>query len=228
MLDMPIKRAEAEAPKPRRGLSTPAIIVVILFVLIIIAGLLAFALRQLRARRLGLPVSYNPFGGLSTSRNNSSSSSSGPLGWIKDRLGALRNPRQRTAGGYEEPLGAVGGRRSNRGFGALDPDEAWDARVGNEADGYGPGGYYEEQELGVHGSEPEPYEGHRGRSRDQASAFIGGSQPGLDQRYYEETGQRGGENPFDDPAEPSHMPLRSLSPRPAELDGASNATGPAR
>lgn len=87
--------------------------------------------------------------------------------------------------------------------------------MGDEADAYGSGGYYEEQELGGlrtgggyggHGRELPDYgdeEMGRGRSisRD-GPGFIGGSQGGLDQRYEEE---RGKENPFGDQAERSSM-----------------------
>ncbi len=120
------------------------------------------------------------------------------------------------------------GRASNRGFGPLDPDEAWDARVGTEADAYGPGGYYEEQELGLHrpgglaptpGVAPAGYgEGARGRSLSrEPEPYIGGSQAGLDRRYDEEVGKgKQPANPFDDSAEPSNVSLRGVSPRPID------------
>lgn len=69
-------------------------------------------------------------------------------GWLSDQVRKFKDRNSRTAhGAYEgAPYSApTGGAR--RGFGPLDPDEAWDARVGNEADHYGP---YEEQELGLH------------------------------------------------------------------------------
>ena len=123
----------------------------------------------------------------------------------------------------------------------MDPDEAWDARVGTEADGYGGGGYYEEQELGLYpgggtasgGARGGAYSGGgyggqggrgqvlpdyeaeergRGRSRSrEGDTYIGGSQRVLDQRYDEEIGRQ---NPFGDQAERSD--LRGVSPRPAE------------
>ena len=52
----------------------------------------------------------------------------------------------RGSGGNRSATGAYE-RPSRRGFGALDPDEAWDSRVG--------GDYYEEQELASH----DPYGG---------------------------------------------------------------------
>lgn len=169
-----------------------------------------------RARRLGLPPPrLNPF-----SRNSRDATTTGyrapaPApggiqGWISDKWDALRN--KRTAGGAYENTGFGGSRggTGRRGFGALDPDEAWDARVDNEASGY-----YEEQELGLQDPSHGPYGGGgygddgRGRSRSR--------QRELDDRYDEET--RGGGshlNPFGDTAETSNMSLRSVSPRPHE------------
>ena len=121
----------------------------------------------------------------------------------------------------------VRGRANNRGFGPLDPDDAWDARVGTEADAYGPGGYYEEQELGLHpgqasgivttpGLAPTGFgEGSRGRGLNRdPEPYIGGSQAGLDRRYDEEMGKRPAANPFDDSVEQSNVSLRGVSPRP--------------
>ena len=122
----------------------------------------------------------------------------------------------------------------------LDPDEAWDARVGGEADGYGAGGYYEEQELGLHPPHPgggsTAYTGAqgrvlpeygdemggslpRGRSLSRDDAFVGGGQGGLDERYDEEVHGGGGKghDPFGDEAERSE--LRGVSPRPVEMGG---------
>ena len=141
---------------------------------------------------------------------------SGIVGWAKSKFQSLKGSGSRS-GAYEQPLGG-GARRG------LDPDEAWDARVGAEADGYGAGGYYEEQELGLRppgggshagggygGQEhalPE-YGEERGRSLSRTqSPYIGGGQQGLDQRYDEEMGN----DPFGDEAERSE--LRGVSPRP--------------
>lgn len=239
--------------RPRSGPSIVAIIFIVVVVLFVLAIAAMLVFRHLRARRLGVPANYNPFKRSSSSRNYSSGASTGPLAWFQDRLGGLTKGRHRTAGGaYEEPLGGVGGRRSHRGFGPLDPDEAWDSRVGAEADSYGPGGYYEEQELGLHGgptdlygsSEYEGAHSHLGRSREvddddlargrtrghDPSSFVGGSQRGLDERYDEEMGRSGHDNPFGDAAERSHMRLRELSPMPADAmdrraDGASRGDG---
>lgn len=152
----------------------------------------------------------------------------GVVGWVNDKVRTFKNRNNRTAGGaYEEPLSSnVRGRASNRGFGPLDPDDAWDARVGTEADAYGPGGYYEEQELGLHGQHsgiaPTPGAAPPGYGQEHGRGltpepYIGGSRAGLDRRYDEEMGvqPKPAVNPFDDShAEPSDVSLRSVSPRP--------------
>lgn len=223
------------------------IFLIVLGVVIILISIGWGVYRHLRARRLGLPTTYNPFRTSTSTRIRTPTSSGGPLGWFKTQFDRVKNGRRhRTAGGaYEGALGGGsgvgGGLRSHRGFGPLDPDEAWDSRVGNEADTYGPGGYYEEQELGLHGGGGGvgPYGGSdygggdshlgaygggdattRGRSRERdPTSFIGGSQHGLDERYDQEMGRSTSDNnnPFGDAAERSHIGgLRELSPKPAD------------
>ncbi|CAG8951857.1 hypothetical protein HYFRA_00005661 [Hymenoscyphus fraxineus] len=201
---------------------------IIVGVVAIIASIGVLVYTHLRARRLGLPTptlaSYNPFS--SGSNGFNSNSGGGVGGWFKDKYSSFKNRNNRSAGGaYEEPLSSnVRGRASNRGFGPLDPDDAWDARVGTEADAYGPGGYYEEQELGLHGEHhgglaPAGYgDEPRGRSlsRDVPEPYIGGTRAGLDRRYDEEMGVRPKVNPFADPVEMGGEGLRGVSPRPIE------------
>ena len=204
------------------------LIFLLLILLIPLAAATFVLYSRIRAQRAGLPPpplsSYNPFATRIRPSQNYPAPS-GLIGWVRSKFQSLRGSRSR--GAYEEPLG----RRGARG---LDPDEAWDARVGNEADGYGAGGYYEEQELEfqpslggqsyagsgygerhcqvlpTYGSE----EIRRGRSKNRAGeSHIGGTDQGLDQRYDEEMG-RG--DPFGDDAERSN--LRGLSPRPMEDD----------
>ena len=211
-----------------------AFFIIIAFLLVVcLAGWVIYT--HLRARRLGLPqptlASYNPFnrGASSSQRYGAPGPAPGGIvGWVNDKVRAFRSRNNRSAGGaYEEPLSSnVRGRASNRGFGPLDPDDAWDARVGTEADAYGPGGYYEEQELGLHGSTnlaptpgmAPPGYGKEGRGRSlsrEPEPYIGGSQAGLDRRYDEEMGGKPATNPFDDSAaEPSNVSLRGVSPRP--------------
>lgn len=138
-----------------------------------------------------------------------------------------RNNRT-AAGAYEgAPRGGAGGRR---GFGPLDPDEAWDARVGNEADNYGPGGYYEEQELGLHSQGPytshlhtddnTSYSGaHGGDGSDSYAMNLAATpRPEEQSRGRSREVAGGSRNPFDDDAaEPSNISLRGVSPRP--IDG---------
>ncbi|KAI1470717.1 uncharacterized protein F4812DRAFT_275929 [Daldinia caldariorum] len=203
---------------------------IILFVLLIVAAVGWIVFTQLRARRLGLPApplsSYIPF------VHSKPSSSYGPpqpapggvRGWVNDKWRALRNSGNRSASGaYERP--------SRRGFGPLDPDEAWDSRVGNEADGYYPYGY-EEQELGLRGQgqrlqhqqhEHNTNTGYnnvnlgadepRGRtlSRDQGLSVGGNGNADL--------GVGRSRNPFDDEsAEPSNISMRGVSPRPIDTN----------
>ena len=202
-------------------------VLLLLLVLIGAAGWVFFTRR--RAERQGLPPpplsAYNPF----TKSHQSSqhyTRQPGVIGWAKSKFQSLKGSG---SGAYERPAGA-GQRRG------LDPDGAWDSRVGDEADLHDPGGYYEEQELGLqpppsggsytgggygpsqHQELPDYGEPERGRRRSRDDAFIGGGQRGLDQRYDEEMARQ---NPFGDAAERSTM--RGISPRPAELDSVENS-----
>jgi hypothetical protein len=217
---------------------------IVLFILVLLAAGGWVAYTQVRARQRGLPPptlsSYNPFASRSSSANYPGPAPGGIVGWFNDKIRAFKNRNNRVAGGaYEEPLGSTRGRGANRGFGPLDPDDAWDTRVGTEAEAYGPGGHYEEQELGLRSNEHGAYGGSgysggmavtpgpappgygdeeasrgRGRSREP-QPYAGGSQNDLGRRY-EESGIQP-KNPFADTAEPSNMSLRGVSPRP--MDG---------
>ncbi|MCJ1308827.1 hypothetical protein MMC25_002482 [Agyrium rufum] len=201
----------------------------LLLLLVIISAACWIGYTRWRAHKNGLPPppisAYNPFKAISSS----GSRSTGVVSWIKDKFSSIK--RSRTAGGAYEGSSAGNARR---GFGPLDPDGAWDSRVGAEADAYGPVGDYEEQELGLHppasggayggsGYGPpsaalpdygaEEMGRGRSRSRDDSTAYIGGSQRGLDTRYDEEIGRQ---DPFGDGAERSN--LRGVSPRPHEED----------
>ncbi|KAK2070274.1 hypothetical protein P8C59_004784 [Phyllachora maydis] len=129
-----------------------------LFLLIVAAAIGWILFTRLRASRLGLPppplTSYIPFyhpSAAATPYGPAQPAPGGVAGWVSDRIRAFKQRNARTAAGaYESATrGGGGGGVGRRGFGPLDPDDAWDARVGNEADAYGPGGYYEEQELGL-------------------------------------------------------------------------------
>ncbi|KAJ9632431.1 hypothetical protein H2203_000836 [Taxawa tesnikishii (nom. ined.)] len=197
------------------GPSGWAIFIIVLVVLALIAAVGWIIFTQYRARRLGLPApSLNPFA-RSSRANNSTYTAPAPApggiqGWFTSKIDRFRNGR--TAGGAYESTGYGGGGgrgRDRRGFGPLDPDEAWDTRVGNEAD-YG--GYYEEQELGLQDPATGPYGGEGTVERE------------LDHRYDEEMGGGARGNPFGDEAERSDMNLRGMSPRPM-VDTASAGAG---
>ncbi|KAK7927684.1 acid phosphatase-like protein [Apiospora marii] len=190
----------------------------VLFLLLIVAAVGWIVFTQLRARRLGLPAptisSYNPFAPSEPSAYGTPTPAPGGIrGWFNDKLRGRGNNRS-AGGAYEQPG------RAGRGFGPLDPDEAWDSRVGPEADHYGPGGYYEEQELGLRN---DPYSGSgynmnlasapdaaapdhgRGRSQNRDSLGVPGA------------AGRSAANPFDDDAaEPSNISMRGVSPRPID------------
>ncbi|CAK3916613.1 hypothetical protein DOTSEDRAFT_55398 [Lecanosticta acicola] len=196
------------------------VFLIILVLVILGAGGGYIGYTHYRARKLGLPPpSLNPFSKNRREDNVYRAPAPAPggiQGWVTDKVNAFRN--RRTAGGAYESTTTRGGGGSGgrRGFGPLDPDEAWDARVDNEASGY-----YEEQELGLQDPGHGPYGGGgyghahtdslggRGRSRDR--------QRELDDRYDEEMhgGGSRGLNPFGDHAEASNASLRSVSPRPA-------------
>ncbi|KAL8697509.1 MAG: hypothetical protein Q9201_007089 [Fulgogasparrea decipioides] len=201
----------------------------LLFLLILIPLLfLAYIFyTRLSAQRAGRsPPPFSSFIPFTKTRSHNyssspSSSSGGILSTIRSKISSFTGTSSsQRPGAYEQPLGS----HPRRGRG-LDPDGAWDTRVGDEADAYGSGGFYEEQELGLrsggryggHGSELPDYgdeEMGRGRSvsRDGAPpGFIGGDQRGLDERYERQFGGAE-EDPFGDQAERSE--LRGVSPRP--------------
>ncbi|KAJ9160960.1 hypothetical protein NKR19_g2760 [Coniochaeta hoffmannii] len=227
-------------------MNTGGTIVLIIFLLLIAAGIGWIIYTRVRASQLGLPPpplrSYIPF-------LKSSPAPYGPpqpapggvLGWINDRVRmfkAGRHGNSRTAAGAYEGAAGASARSGRRGFGPLDPDDAWDSRVGAEADTYGPGGYYEEQELGLHGATG--YAGASGGGSSYQMNLAGtaaapaGSGYGGGDGEREERGRSRGRspdrlgvsesrgNPFDDDAEPSNISLRGVSPRPIDT-GAANA-----
>lgn len=108
--------------------------------------------------------------------------------------------------------------------------------MGAEADTYGPGGYYEEQELGLHNNDNTGYAGASGGGSYpmNLAAMPGAAPAGYTGGEHEERGRSRGRspdhlgvsgsrgNPFDDDAEPSNISLRGVSPRPIDT-GAANA-----
>lgn len=166
------------------------------------------------ANRNGLPPpSMNPIAAFKN-RSAVTSNYPGPAptgikGFFDTQIRKFKNRNNRTAAGaYEETT--YGQQPRGRGAGSrLDPDEAWSARVGDEA-------YYEEQELGLHepsSTRANPYantgynaaytgasgEPERGRSRTRES---------YDEQHLD---SKTAQNPFGDENAAS---LRGVSPRP--------------
>jgi hypothetical protein len=196
------------------------LIILILAIVFGYGGWYAYA--RWNANKNGLPPpSMNPIAAFKASRSDTPSypgpAPAGIRGFIDAQMRKFKNRNNRSAAGaYEESSYATGGAARGRGAGSrLDPDEAWSARVGDEA-------YYEEQELGLHEpartanpyaptanpyapssynaqhQQPEPPRG-RSRTRD------------YDDDVHDDRGAR--LNPFDDDNATS---LRGVSPRPLD------------
>jgi hypothetical protein len=184
------------------------IIFLIILIFAIIFGFGGWTLySRLQAKRLGLPPPpLNPFARSTSAPNYPAPAPGGIQGFFSTQIRKFKNRNNRSAAGaYEEPSGAYAAR--GRGGHRLDPDEAWDSNVGNEA-------YYEEQELGLHAPhQPTPYgapspgfapveDSSRGRSRtreyDEENSLH------VDTRR---------SNPFGDENAAS---LRGVSPRPLD------------
>lgn len=166
------------------------LVFLILFILFVSASYIGwYVYARWNATRNGLPApSMNPLTAFRASSSARASDYAGPAptgikGWFDAQIYKFKNRNNRTAAGAYEDHAANTRERGAR----LDPDEAWSARVGDEA-------YYEEQELGLHQPAhtrsypaPNPYastEPERGRSRTR--------EPDL----YDD--HRGARNPFSD------------------------------
>ncbi|KAL3955299.1 hypothetical protein ACCO45_010862 [Purpureocillium lilacinum] len=207
--------------------STGGGIAIAVVVLLLAAAVGWIVFTQLRARKLGVTPppslsSYLPWKKQDNPYGPPRPAPGGVVGWFNDQVRKFKNRNNRSAAGaYEQPShGGGAAPRGRRGFGPLDPDEAWDARVGHEADGYG---YYEEQELSG---------GPAAAGRRGSTEYHGGSYsmnlaatPGAE---YDEEAARGraptrspgaapagqrNPNPFDDDAAAAES-LRGVSPRP--------------
>ncbi|KAH8172699.1 histidine phosphatase superfamily (branch 2) domain-containing protein [Sarocladium implicatum] len=213
---------EANYPQPVM-VSTAGGIVIAIIVIALAAAVGWVVFTQLRARRLGLPPpslsSYLPWKSDSNSYGPPRPAPGGVIGWVNDQIRKFRNRNNRSAAGaYETPLhgSSAAGRR---GFGPLDPDEAWDTRVGAEADGYGP---YDEAELGGVGRGTE-YAGANSYTMNvpEDSPYGGADE----QRGRTGAGAGGLNNPFDDDAAAS---MRGVSPRPLDTAAAARSGGQKR
>lgn len=189
------------------------IIFLIVLVILVIGGYGGWVLwSRIQANRLGLPPpSLNPF-----SRSTSSSAFPAPApggirGWIDTQVRRFKNRNNRYAtGAYESSS------YENRGRGGaghrLDPDEAWDTRVGNEA-------HYEEQELGLHAPQ-EQNTGYGHPAYGAPSAGFAGAEPARGRsrtREYDDglrADDASARNPFGD--ENAAASLRGVSPRPLD------------
>lgn len=155
----------------------------------------------------------------------------GVVGWFNDLVRKFKNRNNRSAAGAYEPSNRNVGGGARGAHRALDPDEAWDTRVGNEADNYG---YYEEElttrggGAGVHSST----EYHGGNSYDMSLAATPGRE--LDDELDLERGRQPSRSPGRGAGTRSHNPfdddnadsLRGVSPRP--MDQGRKATSPSR
>jgi hypothetical protein len=132
----------------------------------------------------------------------------------------VKNPRARSSTAGYEPSGISAGRAQGAtGRGALDPDEAWDARVGTEADYGNP--FYEETELQnqTHYSGA----GYGAPAYHQPSGSLGATDYDAGRGRSQSREAPPIKDPFADDAASS---LRSVSPRPV-IDTNVNTKGKA-
>lgn len=189
------------------------VFLIILLLLVSISYFGWYFYARWNANRNGLPPpSMNPVAAFKNRSSSASSNYPGPAptgikGFIDTQIRKFKNRNNRTAAGaYEEP---AYGQPRGRGAGSrLDPDEAWSARVGDEA-------YYEEQELGLH--EPSSTRANPYANTNYTAPYPGVNEPERGRSrtrdsYDEHTDGRSGKlNPFSDDNAAS---LRGVSPRP--------------
>ncbi|KAI5466592.1 hypothetical protein BGZ63DRAFT_1926 [Mariannaea sp. PMI_226] len=208
--------------------STAGGIVIAILVVLVAAVIGWVVFTQLRARRLGLPApslaSYLPWHKEDNSYGPPRPAPGGVVGWFNDQMRKFKNRNNRSATGAYE-----GDARGRRGFGPLDPDEAWDTRVGHEADSYGPYAYNEEdiESAGDRALGGNSYRMNVPTTANTSTHLgrrpFGGEHDGHED-HEEDRGRRasrspgsgpGGRNPFDDDAS---LNLRGVSPRPIDAD----------
>ncbi|KAF2280276.1 uncharacterized protein EI97DRAFT_430021 [Westerdykella ornata] len=206
------------------------------WIFLIVIGFLALASyggwvvwSRVQANRLGLPPpSLNPFSRIRSTggANYPAPAPSGIRGWFDTQIRRFKNRNNRYAAGAYEETG-YGGGSAFRGGHRLDPDEAWDARVGNEA-------HYEEQELGLHDPvhpEDSMYMGSSGAyGYAPPSAGLHATEPERGRsrtREYDDGGSNlhagSARDPFGD--ENATASLRGVSPRPLEQDTSYGGAG---
>jgi hypothetical protein len=201
-------------------------LLLLLLVILPAAGWVGYT--RWRAHQQGLPPpplsSYIPFKKSSGSTYPVAPAPSGVVGWFQDKFQTIKN----RGTGMQGSSAHARGRGS---FAQLDPDGAWDDRVGNEADAYGRIGDYEEQELGVHPAYGGGKTAYGAGQTAYGSSSAGGPQHraeesrGRSRNRDEDTAYTGAEpqprpNPFGDDQEVNS--LRGVSPRPVH-DGDAHA-----
>ncbi|KFA62469.1 hypothetical protein S40285_05850 [Stachybotrys chlorohalonatus IBT 40285] len=189
--------------------STAGGIAIAVVVLLAVAAVGWIVFTYLRARRLGLPPptfsSYLPWKKSDSPYGPPRPAPGGVVGWFNAQLRKFQDRGNRSASGAYE--GSYQGTR--RGFGPLDPDEAWDTRVDHEGGSYG----YYEQELESRGDGADRYNMNLATDARDDEEMQRGRKPSRDIGP-----PPGARNPFDDDAADS---LRGVSPRPMD-------SGPAR
>lgn len=168
------------------------------------------------ANKNGLPPpSMNPIAAFKASRSGGGGASNYPgpapggiKGFIDTQLRKFKNRNNRSAAGaYEGDNNLSGNAPRGRGAGSrLDPDEAWSARVGDEA-------YYEEQELGLHeparGANPYAPTSYAPQPTDDRDRGRSRTRDSYDDEHLD------ARNPRNDPFADDHAAsLRGVSPRP--------------
>lgn len=191
----------------------------IFLIVLVVIGLIAAAAFAVYKLTLGRSPLSNPrSGGIGGGIGDSARS------WMSNVVYKVKNPRARSSTAGYEPSGISAGRaRGGTGRGALDPDEAWDARVGHEAEYGNP--FYEETELQNQGTTHYSGAGYGGATAYHGQSGGLGSNLGAEtERGRSPSKERGlaRENPFSDDAAAS---LRSVSPRPVIDTGAAADLG---
>jgi hypothetical protein len=184
--DAPLNATVSSTPSPtpiptstpdhHSGISGWAIFLIIAGVIIALILVGSFLVQMRNSREFGTP------GPIDTAKS-----------WLRKATYKIRNPRARSTSAGFEGISA-GPRSATRNRNVLDPDEAWDSRVGTEYQGY-----VDETELQSHGL------------RDGRYEEFSAPGDGAEGKHPASRGRMPAENPFSDDAAAS---LRSVSPRP--------------
>jgi hypothetical protein len=194
------------------------IIFLIVLIFLVIGGYGGWVLwSRIQANRLGLPPpSLNPFTRSTSSDAFPAPARGGLRGWIDNQIRKFKNRNNRYATGAYESSSYESRGRGGAGH-RLDPDEAWDTRVGNEA-------HYEEQELGLHAPQGQDTRyGHAAYGAPSAGFVAAEPERGRSRTREYDDGLRADDasarNPFRD--ENAAASLRGVSPRPVDHEDTS-------